>query len=123
MPHHVPRDEPNGTVCVHCGVELRSVDQMRGECPKHPRVEWVRRTDFAEVAEAIGIDSDLVISATERPYGLLVLWAASDADHEPIMGSALLRDDDGIYRVVKGGPTGTTLGDWISHIKRDMGIS
>lgn len=84
------------------------------------RVEWVKRTDFAEIAEAIGIESDLVISATNRTYGLLVMWTRSALPEETIMGSVLVRDDDGIYRVAKTGPTGTTLGDWMAVIESGL---
>lgn len=84
------------------------------------RVEWVSRVDMAQLAEALGIDSDLVISATMREYGLLVMWTTSDDYSEQIMGSVLLPDDDGILRVVKTGPTGSTLQDWADKVAAKM---
>lgn len=88
---------------------------------ENPRVKWATRVEMAELAEAIGIDSDLVISATERDYGLLVMWTRSGEPEEEIMGSVLRRDDDGIYRVVKTGTTGQRLKDWIDAINQKMG--
>lgn len=85
-----------------------------------PRVEFVRRTTFAEEAEAIGIPSDLVISATDRDYGHLVMYTASEKLDEAIMGALMRRDRDGIYRVIKTGPTGSTLRDWVEDVSAKM---
>lgn len=86
-----------------------------------PRIEWADGPGMAEEAEALGIKTDQILGAHDRPYGVLVLWSPEPmGEDDPIMGSLLHRDSDGIYRVGKTGPTGSTLGDLKRKIEADL---
>ena len=90
------------------------------------RVEWADGPSLAEEAEAIGIKTDQIMGAHDRPDGMLVLWSPEPmSDDDLILGTLLRRDDYGIYRVVKTGPTATTIGELkrkvLADAKRKLG--
>jgi hypothetical protein len=66
------------------------------------RIEWKSRLTFAEIAEALEIDSDEVMAATPIEDGFLVLYTTNTHAPEAVVHDALLgRDDSGILRRVK----------------------
>jgi hypothetical protein len=94
-------------------------------CPKHGKpqamnVEWHGRADFAEVAEALGVDTDCVMAATVvgDNEGWLVLYTPEHADdpRDSIVHRALLeRGADGVLRMVKHATAGRT-GDYLPDL-------
>ena len=76
------------------------------------KAEWHGRSDFAEVAEALGIDTDGVMAMTVvgDDEGWLVLYTPEHADdpRDSLVHKALLeRGADGVLRMVKHGTAGT----------------
>jgi len=65
------------------------------------RYEWKDRTAFAEMAEALEIDTDEVMAANplKDDKGFVVLYTVNTDSPDAIVWEALLaRDDDGILR-------------------------
>jgi len=69
-----------------------------------PRVEWVGRVDVAEVAEALGVASDMVMAVHSDG---VVLWTDAVGDDDDIWAATLGRDADGIIVVGPRRSTGT----------------
>lgn len=85
------------------------------------RVEWKRRTDFAEVAEALEISTGQII-AQYKPKGfgasLLVIWSDDGADDgldTPIKASRLDRNEDNVLHHIQTETAGT-LGDFLKEV-------
>jgi len=92
-----------------------------------PRSEWRLRRDFAEIAEALGINTDQIMAATRSDDLVIALFMNPPDEHgfdpdEPIFGARLARDEDGILRVI-GRPV-TALMNYAelrAEIERQMG--
>lgn len=68
------------------------------------KVQWGRSPDFAEMAEALGIDTGQVIMAkVDDPEEMVVLYTPDRDGEPPVWRAALARDADGIL-IVKGDP-------------------
>jgi hypothetical protein len=89
------------------------------------RFEWKHRADFAEIAEAVGCNTDDVMAATgytpdaEPIGGVLVLYTIDT--HGPpdqaIVHRALLeRNEDGVLHIVKHAPI-ATLADFMARVE------
>ena len=65
------------------------------------RVEWHDRVDFAEIADAIGVDTTRIM-AVRNPAAdeVFVLFTPTDDDPPRIFSTELRRDRDGVLRDV-----------------------
>jgi hypothetical protein len=63
------------------------------------RTQWAGRHEFAEVAEALGIDTDQVAACTTTDNLTTVLWSESWPAKDAL-ASHLHRDPDGVLRQV-----------------------
>lgn len=59
-------------------------------------VEFHGRADFAEVAEAVGVSTDLVLAMNVDAAGVVTVLYSQPDDVERVFGVLLLRDDDGV---------------------------
>jgi hypothetical protein len=80
-----------------------------------PRAQWARATDFAEVAEALGIATDHLMARLDDPSGVVTAMYSTHVDDEAaaVRIAALTRDPDGILRVRSDRDTGFTVGDYL----------
>jgi hypothetical protein len=92
-----------------------------------PRPEWKGRADFAEYAEAVGCETDEVVTVLGGPDAVMILYSPGvggvDPDEidpaTPMLRTALRRDGDRVLRVVKTEPAGT-LGEFMEKIEKAM---
>ena len=64
-------------------------------------VEWHRRVEFAEVAEALGVETDLVFGTQVAVDGVWTVLYSPDGDEpERVFGVLLRRDTDGVLRQI-----------------------
>lgn len=82
------------------------------------RTEWVGRTEVAEVAEALGVPSDMIMAVSSEG---VVLWTYPHEmdDDGQIWSATLGRDADGIIVVGPKMATGT-LGELHTRIDAAM---
>lgn len=67
------------------------------------RFEWGNAPDFAEVAEALQINTTQVFAATVADNVLIVIYTPDQDGKPPFWRASMERDADGIL-VVKGAP-------------------
>jgi len=90
------------------------------------RQEWRPGVDFAEFAEALGINTDQIMAASNvNDEHVAVLFAATTDDHgcdpdEPIYAASLARDADGILVVTSRQLTSMTWGPLRQAIEERM---
>lgn len=91
-------------------------------------MEWRNRTDFAHVAEALGVTTDSIMSAG-RPEGgetWVVLYTDTPtSDPDEWVNVAILRPDArGILQVVRRSPhktIGELHAELAAHLERELG--
>lgn len=88
-----------------------------------PKVTWTDRVDplFAEVAEAIGTTTSLVMATSER-LEYVVALASPDYDEgsRDLVKYVFKRDDDGILRLLKREVEKDGLDEMEAFIKRGL---
>lgn len=90
------------------------------------RQEWRPGVDFAEFAEALGINTDQIMAATKLDgEHATVLFTAEPDEHgfdpdEPIYAASLARDADGILVVTSRQLTSMTWGPLRQAIEERM---
>ena len=62
------------------------------------RAEWKKAPAFAEVAEALGVQTDQIVGATTDNGITIALWSDPGTDDPQTWGIALVRDGDRILR-------------------------
>jgi len=67
------------------------------------KTQWARGPDFAEVAEALGINTSQVILATLSQKQIIVIYTPDPDGHPPMWRAELGRDADDVL-VVMGAP-------------------
>ncbi len=81
------------------------------------RTEWTDRTAFAEIAEALGVPTDMIMAVHSDG---VVLWTDNaDDDDEPIWFARVGRDADGVMVVGPRQSTGT-IGEFKSRMDAAM---
>lgn len=78
---------------------------------ERPRVEWTKRASFAQVAEALGVDTDHIMAVQNE----LVLYTPkldAGADSQ-VWAAELERDDAGVLRVASREPLDKTVRDYL----------
>jgi hypothetical protein len=68
------------------------------------KAEWANRTatPFAEAAEVLGVDTDLIMALMERDDSMYVLYSPNREtaeDPDSLLGCVLARDDDDVLRM------------------------
>jgi len=91
------------------------------------RHEWRPGADFAEFAEALGIDTNQIMAASAVGAEKVTVLFTAKADEygfdydEPVLGAILVRDADKILRVLgEPAPTQWSWGDVRTVIEEKM---
>lgn len=85
-----------------------------------PRNKWVRAPHFAEVAEALGLNTDQVLAATLRDARWFVMFTPRRDGCGDVWMAVLERRDDGILRVRRRRRTGQTVEGLADELKRHL---
>lgn len=83
-----------------------------------PRHEWARGPQFAEVAEALGLNTDQVLAASLRDGRWFVMFTPRRDGRGDVWMAVLERGDDGLLRVRRQRRTGQTVEGFIDELKR-----
>lgn len=80
------------------------------------RAEWAGRTQFAEVAEAVGVPTDCIMAAVETDGRVTVMFSRPE-DETVVYGQAFRRDADGVLRAAS---EPREIPGVLDEIKRDV---
>jgi hypothetical protein len=83
-----------------------------------PRHEWARAPHFAEVAEALGLNTDQVLASSLRDGRWFVMFTPRRDGRGDVWMAVLERHDDGLLQVRRRRRTGQTIEGFIAEAKR-----
>lgn len=78
------------------------------------RVEWGTGPDFAEAAEALGIDTSQIVLASVSEPTMVVFFTPDEDGLPPVWRAEIERDTDSVL-VVKGAPLRVETPDQLSE--------
>jgi hypothetical protein len=80
------------------------------------RAKWAGRTEFAEVAEAVGVPTNCIMAATETDGRVTVLFSRPE-DESVVYGQGFRRDGDGVLHAATEPREQPGM---LDHIKREV---
>jgi len=83
--------------------------------PSMPNLEWHKRHDFAEVAEALGIETSSIAGTLVDEGRVVVLFGVAD-----VWGATLERDSEGLLREVGERVRLGSWNEWTRDLERHM---
>lgn len=86
-----------------------------------PQAEWRDRVDFAEVAEALAINTDQVMAIKRVTHLMvIVIYTPTEDCRGAVWWAVLERDSYGVFNVRRNEPTGQTTDDVEQQIRKHM---